>query len=146
MQVTTTDSLRAHREELVVRHIDAETRNDAETALKTFTRPRYDLRAVEGTVIDGADAVRALIESFGTALPSISYVADTIHHADDAVIVEYRITGRHDGEYNGIGPTGAEVNYPAIAVYEFDGPHLVCEKLYLNMRGLEAQLRGERRE
>ena len=39
------EELKAHREELVVRHIDAENRNDAVTALATFTRPKYDLRA-----------------------------------------------------------------------------------------------------
>lgn len=137
------DTLRAHREDLVVRHIDAENRNDTETALNTFTRPKYDLRAVEGPVIEGTDPVRELIASFGTSLPSITYVAEKIHHADDAVIVEYRITGRHDGEYNGIPPTGATVDYPAIAVYEFDGPDLICERMYINLRGLEAQLRGK---
>jgi steroid delta-isomerase-like uncharacterized protein len=136
-------SLRAHREELVIRHIDAENRNDTETALKTFTRPKYDLRAVEGPVIEGADPVRELIASFGTSLPSVTYVAEKVHHADDAVIVEYSITGRHDGEYNGIPPSGATVDYPAIAVYEFDGPDLVCERIYLNVRGLESQLRGK---
>ena len=137
------ETLRAHREELVVRHIDAESRNDTDTALKTFTRPQYDLRPVEGPVIEGAEHVRDLIESFATSMPSITYVADKIHHADDAVIVEYRITGRHDGEYNGIPPSGAVVNYPAIAVYEFDGPDLICERIYINLRGLEAALRGE---
>jgi predicted ester cyclase len=101
------------------------------------------VRAVEGPVIEGTEPVRDLIASFGTSLPSITYVAEKIHHTDDAVIVEYRITGRHDGEYNGIPPTGAMVDYPAIAVYEFDGPDLVCERMYLNLRGLEAQLRGE---
>jgi steroid delta-isomerase-like uncharacterized protein len=137
------DNLRAHREALVVRHIDAENRNDTETALNTFTRHKYDLRAVDGPVIEGAGPVRELIASFGTSLPSITYVADKIHHADDAVIVEYRITGRHDGEYNGVPASGAMVDYPAIAVYEFDGPDLICERIYLNLRGLEAQMRGE---
>lgn len=140
---TIPETLRAHREDLVVRHIDAENRNDTDTALKTFTRPKYDLRAVEGPVIEGTEPVRDLIASFGTSLPSITYVAAKIHHADDAVIVEYRITGRHDAEYNGIPPSGATVDYPAIAVYEFDGPDLVCERMYLNLRGLEAQLRGQ---
>jgi steroid delta-isomerase-like uncharacterized protein len=135
-------SIRARREELVLNHIDAENRNDAQSALDTFARPRYDLRAVEGDVVDGADAVRALIESFSSALPSITYVADKIHHADDAVIVEYRITGHHDGTYNGVPPSGLEVNYPAIAVYEFAGTDLVCERIYVNLRGLENQMRG----
>ena len=135
--------LRAHREELVLRHIDAENRNDPDTALATFTRPKYDLRAVEGPVIEGDGPVHELIASFGTSLPSVTYVARHLHHADDAVIVEYQITGRHDGDYNGIAPTGAEVDYPAIAVYEFEDRDLVCERLYLNLRGLEAQLRGD---
>jgi predicted ester cyclase len=138
-----TETLRAHREELVLRHIDAENRNDPETALATFTRPKYDMRAVEGPEVEGHDAVRELIASFGTTLPAVTYVASRLHHADDAVIVEYRITGRHEAEYNGIAPTGATVDYPAIAVYEFDGPDLICERLYLNLRGFEAQLRGD---
>ncbi|TAM65186.1 nuclear transport factor 2 family protein [Mycobacterium sp.] len=136
------DTLCSYREELVLRHIDAENRNDADTALATFTRPKYDLTAVEGPVIEGKGPVHDLIASFGTSLPSINYVARHIHHADHAVIVEYQITGRHDGEYNGIEPTGSVVDYPAIAVYEFDGPDLVCERMYVNLRGLEAQLRG----
>ncbi|QRY42723.1 nuclear transport factor 2 family protein [Mycolicibacterium boenickei] len=133
---------RARRHEIVLRHIDAENRNDPDTALATFTRPMYDLRAVEGPIIEGAEPVRELIASFGVGLPAITYVATAIHHADHAVIVEYRITGHHAGEYNGIVPTGAAVDYPAIAVYEFDGVDLICERLYVNMRGLEAQLRG----
>ena len=137
------DELKAYREELVVRHIDAENRNDAVTALATFTRPKYDLRAVEGPVVEGEDAVHALIASFGTALPQITYVARHIHHAADAVIVEYQITGRHEGEYNGVAPTGSAVDYPAIAVYEFEGADLVCERIYVNLRGLESQMRGE---
>ena len=85
---TPTSDLRAHREALVLRHIDAENRNDAETALATFTRPKYDLRAVEGPEIEGEDAVRELIESFGTSMPALTYVATELHHADKAVIVE----------------------------------------------------------
>ena len=137
------DELKAYREELVLRHIDAENRNDAVTALATFTRPKYDLRAVEGPVIEGVDAVHALIASSGTALPQITYVARHIHHAADAVILEYQITGRHEGEYNGVAPTGYPVDYPAIAVYEFEDADLVCERMYVNLRGLESQMRGE---
>jgi SnoaL-like domain len=136
------DSLRARREELVLRHIEAENRNDPDSALATFTRPKYDLRAVEGPVVEGKEAVHGLISSFGASLPAVTYVARHIHHADDAVIVEYHITGTHEGEYNGIAPTGSKVDYPAIAVYEFEGEDLVCERLYLNLRGLEDQMRG----
>jgi hypothetical protein len=30
----------------------------------------------------------------------------------------------------------------AIAVYEFNGTDLVCERIYINLRGLEDQMRG----
>jgi len=140
--VAITDELRAHRESLVVRHIQAETDNDTETALQTFTRPKYDLRGTSGGIVEGTDAVRELIAGFGTSLPSVAYVAEALHHADDAVIVEYRITGSHDAEWKGIAPTGNTLDYPAIAVFEFDGPDLVCERLYINVRGLEEQMTG----
>ncbi|MEU1370922.1 nuclear transport factor 2 family protein [Streptomyces sp. NPDC005803] len=142
--MTISEDLRKHRHELVVKHIEAENAQDAETALHTFTHPKYDLRAVEGGVIEGSAQVHEFIRGFRASLPSITYVGTSIHHADNAVIVEYRIVGRHDGDYAGIPPTGAEVDFPAIAVYEFDGPDLVCERMYLNLRGLEAQMRGGR--
>lgn len=139
----TDDGLRAHREAVVREHIDAESAGDVEAAVRTFTRPRYDLRAIDGGVIEGEADVRAMIGGMIASLPSVRYVAEQIHHADRAVIVEYRIIGRHDGHYGGIPPTGAPIDYPAVAVYEFDGAQLVEERLYLNLRGLEAQLRGK---
>jgi steroid delta-isomerase-like uncharacterized protein len=141
--MTLSESLRTHRQNLVLEHIDAESARDVETAVRTFTRPRYDLRAIEGGVIEGEDAVRGLIQGMTASMPSVTYVAEQIHHADDAVIVEYRITGRHDGAYAGIPATGATIDHPAVAIYEFDGPDLVEERLYLNLRSLEAQMRGE---
>jgi len=140
--MTLDEDLRVHRERLVREHIDAESAGDVETAVRTFTRPRYDLRAIEGGVVEGEDEVRGLISGMTASLPAVTYVADRIHHADHAVVVEYRITGRHDGEYAGIPATGAALDQPAVAIYEFDGRDLVEERLYLNLRGLEAQLRG----
>jgi steroid delta-isomerase-like uncharacterized protein len=137
------ESLRTHRESLVIKHINAESANDVETALQTFTSPRYDLRPLGGDVIEGDGPVRDLIAGFSTSLPSVKYVADKIYHADDAVIVEYRVNGTHDADYLGIPANGARLNHPAIAIYEFDGPDLIGEKIYMNVQGLEAQLRGD---
>ena len=141
--MTADEGLRSQREELVLKHINAESANDVETALQTFTTPMYDLRPLGGEVIEGEGPVRELIAGFSTSLPSVTYVADKIHHADHAVIVEYRVTGTHDVEYLGIPPNGAKLDHPAIAIYQFDGPNLIGEKIYMNTQGLEAQLRGE---
>ena len=141
--MTADEGLRRQREQLVLKHINAESANDVETALQTFTTPMYDLRPLGGEVIEGEGPVRELIAGFSTTLPSVTYVADKIYHADDAVIVEYRVTGTHDVEYLGIPPNGAKLDHPAIAIYQFDGPNLIGEKIYMNTQGLEAQLRGE---
>jgi steroid delta-isomerase-like uncharacterized protein len=135
--------LRRQREALVLEHITAENQNDVEAALKTFTRPKYDMRSLGGGIIEGPDLVREHIAGFAVSFPAVTYVAEKIHHADDAVIVQYRITGTHQGQYPGIPANGAVIDHPAVAFFEFDGPDLVGERVYMDNLGLQAQLRGE---
>lgn len=140
--MTTTEEIRARREAIVIEHITAESVGEVERALRTFARPKYDCRAIGGSIVEGEEAVRNHIAGGVLATPGITYVAEKLHHTDDAVIVEYRITGTHDGSYPGIPPTGAKLDYPALAIFEFEGDGLVCERPYMNMRGMEEQMRG----
>jgi steroid delta-isomerase-like uncharacterized protein len=134
--------LRQVREEIVRRHVDAENSRDVEAALQTFHHPRYEIMAT-GRIIDGADDVRAFVAVFVAALPNIRSEVERIHHADDAVIVEYRTIGRHDGDWAGIRATGAAIDSPAIALFLFDEDRLVAERIYRDTRSLERQMQGE---
>jgi steroid delta-isomerase-like uncharacterized protein len=133
--------LRARREAIVLAHIDAENAKDVEAALQTFARPCYEIVATEEVIV-GEEQVRALISSFTQALPNVSHVLETLHHADDAVIVEFRSVGTHDGEWAGIPATGARIDARAVAIFVFDGDQLVCERIYRDTASLERQLRG----
>lgn len=129
MTDTETQRLREPREAIVREHVEAENRQDIEATIATFDRPRYE---VNGEPSDGEGAVRDLLEGLLTAFPDFHAEDRKIHHADDAVIVEARVTGTHAGPFAGIPPTGRRVDYPLAAIFEFEEDRLVCEVVYFD--------------
>jgi steroid delta-isomerase-like uncharacterized protein len=129
MAVTSEQSLRDRREAIVNEHIAAENRHDIDATVATFHRPRYE---VNGEESDGEGAVRDLLQELMAGFPDFQVEVGTIHHADDAVIGEGRITGTHGGEFAGVPATGRQVDYPAVAIFEFEEDRLLCEKVYFD--------------
>jgi steroid delta-isomerase-like uncharacterized protein len=124
------DQLRTRREAIVREHVDAENRHDVEATIATFHDPNYE---VNGERIEGEDAVRELLQGLMTGFPDFNAEIETVHHSDDAVIGEARITGTHDGEFADIPPTGKPIDVPMAAIFEFDGDRLLCEKVYWDL-------------
>jgi steroid delta-isomerase-like uncharacterized protein len=137
MSVQLDQSLRERREAIVAEHIAAENRRDVEAAIATFHRPRYE---VNGETSDGESAVRDLLQELMTAFPDFRAESGKLHHADDAVIGEGRVTGTHEGPFAGIPPTGRRVEYPLVAIFEFEEDRLVCEKVYFDFATLLRQV------
>jgi steroid delta-isomerase-like uncharacterized protein len=137
MTATGGQSLRESREATVREHIEAENRHDVEATIATFDRPRYE---VNGEESDGESAVRDLLGELMAAFPDFLVEPARIHHADDAVIGEGRVTGTHRGPFGGIPPTGRRIDYPAVAIFEFEEDRLVCEKLYFDNATVLRQL------
>jgi steroid delta-isomerase-like uncharacterized protein len=130
-------SLRQRREAIVNQHADAENRHDVAATVATFHHPRYE---VNGVPSDGAEAVRELLQGMMDALPDLHAELGKMRHADDAVFGEGRITGTHDGEWAGIPPTGRRVEFPLVAIFEFDDDRLLCEKVYFDMATVLTQM------
>jgi len=59
-------SLRQRREAIVRQHAEAENRHDVEATIATFHHPRYEFN---GKTIDGAEAVRELLQGFMNGFP-----------------------------------------------------------------------------
>ena len=134
------EHLRARREHTVDAHIQAETTaHDIRAALATFRRPRYEVPAF-GAVADGAEAVEGLLGQLLGAFPDFWLQRIATHHADDAVIVECKFGGTHEGEWAGIGPTGKSMEVEAACVFVFEGEDLVCEKVYFDHATILRQL------
>jgi steroid delta-isomerase-like uncharacterized protein len=130
-------SLRQRREDIVMRHAEAENRHDVEATIATFHRPRYE---VNGQPSDGESAVRELLRGLMSAFPDMHVEVGRLRHADDAVFGESLLTGTHGGEWAGIPATGRRVAVPVAGVFEFDGDRLLCEKVYMDFAAVLTQI------
>jgi steroid delta-isomerase-like uncharacterized protein len=132
-------AMRARREAKIQEHIAAENRRDAEGTLATMHEAHYDV-VPWGLVIDGRDAVRAFLEGYFTMMPAIQTEATRFYHADDALIVETRTVGTHEGDIEGIPANGRPFEVNGIGIFTFDGDKLLGEKVVSDMLGLLRQI------
>lgn len=139
--MATSPHLRDRRTAIVREHIAAENAHDIPRAVATFHRPRYEV-APFGVPHEGAQAVHELLAGMFSAFPDFHVDTPRIHHADDAVIVEFVMTGTHRGDFAGIPPTGRRINLPLVGIFDFDGDRLMCEKVFFDMATLMRQLQG----
>ena len=137
MAVTDEQGLRERREAVVLEHVAAENRQDVEGTIATFHRPRYE---VNGEPSEGEAAVRELLQGMMEGFPDFHAETEKMHHADEAVIGEARITGTHNGTFAGIPPPGRRIDIPMAAIFEFDEDRLLCEKVYYDVATILVQL------
>jgi hypothetical protein len=119
--------LRARREALVRRHIDAENRHDVEGTVATMARPHYDVVAW-GMEVDGADDVAKFLGEYFTSLPGM---------------VEVWTHGFHTGDWQGIPANGNPIDIRSIGIFYFDGEDMIGELVMADTDTLVRQMRGE---
>ena len=134
-----TTTLRDRRAALVREHMESENRHEFDVTLRTFAHPRYELVAT-GEVYDGEEAVRGYYAATRAAFPDQRNVVHALHHADDAVIVEFDLLGTHRGPLRGIPPTGQAFTCRMVALFLFDSDLIVCERVYFDAATILRQL------
>jgi steroid delta-isomerase-like uncharacterized protein len=134
-----TPSLRQKREQLVREHMESENRHEFDATLETFEHPRYELVAND-ELIDGATDVARYYADTRAAFPDQRNELIAMHHADDAVIVEFDLLGTHNGTFRGLPPTGRSFRCRMAAIFEFEGEGLVCERVYFDSATILRQL------
>ena len=137
--MTGTGSLRETRERIVREHMETENHHEFDKTLATFKHPRYEL-IPNDEVLDGHDAVARYYEETRAAFPDQRNELIALHHADDAVIVEFDLLGTHEGSFRGLPPTGRSFRVRMAAVFEFEGEGLVCERVYFDSATMLRQL------
>ncbi len=138
------ESLRERREAVVREHMESENRHDFDTTMGTFDHPRYEIIAT-GEVHDGAEAVAEYFRTSRAAFPDQRNENAVLHHADDAVIVEFDLLGTHEGQLRGIPPTGKSFRCRMCALFLFEegGEGIVCERVYFDQATIAQQLLGD---
>jgi len=120
-------------------HMESENVHDFDTTIGTFGHPRYEI-VPTGDVYDGEDQVRRYFAETRAAFPDQRNELIALHHADDAVIVEFDLLGTHLGELRGIPPTGREFRCRVTAFFMFEGDRIVCERVYFDQLTIMRQL------
>jgi steroid delta-isomerase-like uncharacterized protein len=134
-----TTSLREIRERTVREHMESENRHEFDVTMGTFEHPRYEI-VPTGEVHDGPDAVDRYFRETRAAFPDQRNELIAMHHADDAVLVEFWLKGTHEGELRGIAPTHKAFTCRCLAIFEFEGEGLVCERVYFDTATILGQL------
>ncbi len=133
--------LREHRERIVREHMESENRHEFDVTLRTFEHPRYEI-VPTGEVHDGEEAVSAYFAESRTAFPDQRNETIALHHADDAVIVEFMLYGTHKGPLRGLPATGRsfECRMCALFLFEPGGDGIVGERVYFDQATIMRQL------
>jgi steroid delta-isomerase-like uncharacterized protein len=132
-------NLREHREALVREHMDSENVHDFDTAIGTFAHPRYEIVPTD-EVYDGESEVRRYFAETRAAFPDQRNELIALHHADDAVIVEFDLLGTHLGPLRGIPATGRSFRTRMTAFFIFAGERIACERVYFDQLSILRQL------
>ena len=102
-----------------IEHMESENQHRFDVSLGTFDHPRYEL-VPTGEVFDGAEEVTEYYRRTREAFPDQRNENTVLHHADDAVIVEFDLLGTHEGELRGIAPTGRSFRCRMCALFIFE--------------------------
>jgi steroid delta-isomerase-like uncharacterized protein len=133
------EELRDKREAIVLEHMESENRHEYDATIATFEHPRYELIGT-GDVYDGPEEVARYFEETRTAFPDQENELISLHHSDDAVIVEAWVRGTHLGPYRGLPPTGRQWEMRFVAVFVFEEDRLMCERVYFDANTVLRQL------
>jgi len=123
------------RMKLCEEHLRAENAHDVAAVMATLGRqPRY---IVNGTILEGHEAIRAQYEDMGLGdaggFSQLKVDVIAWHVGDEAIILEAMMGGTHTAEWQGIPVTGRSFAVPVCAIFTFDAEEKVAgERIYFD--------------
>jgi steroid delta-isomerase-like uncharacterized protein len=135
----TNNDLRTRRETTVSEHMAAECRHDIAATLETFAEANYDVVPL-GAPTNGATAVDELLQQLFGAFPDFKAEAVSVHHGDDIVYVDTRMSGTHLGPWAGVPASGRPIDVRCGCIFHFDGDRLTKETVWFDHATLLAQI------
>ena len=127
----TDQALRDRREGCVREHAASENIQTFDVTMKTFAHPRYELIGT-GDVDDGQEEFCRYYRQSRTAFPDQRNEIHAMHHAEDAIIVEFELLGTHLGPLRGMPPTGRAFRTRMCAFFLFEGDRIATERIYFD--------------
>jgi steroid delta-isomerase-like uncharacterized protein len=115
---------------------------DVDTAVETFAEDAvdHDPAPDQGP---GREGFKTFWTTLTTAFPDAHIEPRHEVVDDDHVVVAYTLTGTHDGEFQGIAPTGRKIEINGIQIGRFEDGKLVERWGSSDELGIIQQLGGE---
>lgn len=110
-------------------------------AIRDVLHPDYMYIGPDGERVSGVDAgLAAGWSSFAESFPDGDYAVQGVYVVGDTIVTEFRFSGSHIGDFEGIAPTGNSVEIEFCNVMHLRDGKVVAERDYLDTHGLLQQL------
>jgi len=90
--------------------------------------------------LHGREAFDAYLREVRSAFPDWQVVADDLLAGDGLIMKEWTVTGTHEGEYNGVPPTGREIELHGMAKDTIADGKVREGRLYYDSQAVAEQL------
>ena len=88
----------------------------------------------------GPRAFRDYYSAIRAAVPDARYEVDDLIAEDDKVVVRWRLLGTHQGNFQGIAPTGRAIVLKGIAIYRVENGMLMERWVVSDLHGVLEQI------
>lgn len=110
-------------------------------AIRDLLHPDYVYTGPDGERVVGVDeGLVAGWSSFAESFPDGDYSIQGVHVDGESIVTEFRFTGIHTGDFDGISPTGKSVEIDFCNVIHLRDGKVIAERDYLDTHGLLEQL------
>ena len=92
------------------------------------------------TPVHGPEGAKQVVVMYFKAFPDLHFKTEQIIASGDYVVVRWRATGTHKGEFNGISPTNRQVSSRGCTVTEIRNGHVVKSSMYSDQLAVLQQL------
>lgn len=90
--------------------------------------------------VRGREAQKSLIAAFFTAFPDLHETPEELIAEGDKVVIRESYRGTHQGDFQGIPPTGKQVTFTSVDIYRFAGGKIVEVWSQIDLLSLLQQL------
>ena len=94
----------------------------------------------EGPQLTGRDGFRQLVLGTRAGFSDLHFEVHDVTANDDTVMVSWTMTGTHDGDWQGIAPTGRRASLVGVDVFKVADGLIVEERIHGDFLGLLRQL------
>jgi steroid delta-isomerase-like uncharacterized protein len=119
----------------VQRYVDEPWNKGNVDALDEMCAPNFHL---EG--LGGVEAFKAVVTAFRTSFPDLNFTVEEIIAEGDKVAYRWTSRGTHQGEYEGIAPTGKTVTSTGITIIRIVDGKVVEDRFESGGPSIEEQL------